>query len=217
MSKKTGNKIEGATQRGLGPRFEEALVYATRLHADQKKKGTETPYIAHLLGVAAIVLNEGGDEDMAIAALLHDAVEDQGGRPRLQEIQAFFGDRVAEIVEACTDSFAAPGEPKAEWRQRKAAYLSKIPGESADARIVSAADKLYNARQILADYRRQGDTVWSRFKAGREGQLWYYRELVSTFRRAGANSLVDELDRVVTELEQLTAQGDLAHTAEAGS
>ena len=217
MSKKTGNKIEGATQRGLGPRFEEALVYATRLHADQKKKGTETPYIAHLLGVAAIVLNEGGDEDMAIAALLHDAVEDQGGRPRLQEIQAFFGDRVAEIVEACTDSFAAPGEPKAEWRQRKAAYLAKIPGENADARIVSAADKLYNARQILADYRRQGDTVWSRFKAGREGQLWYYRALVSAFRRAGANSLVDELDRVVTELEQLIAQGDLAHTAEAGS
>ncbi len=154
---------------------------------------------------------------MAIAALLHDAVEDQGGRPRLQEIEAFFGGRVAEMVEACTDSFAETGEPKAEWRQRKIAYLSKISAESTDARMVSSADKLYNARQVLADYRKHGDDVWSRFKAGREGQLWYYRELVNAFRSAGGNSLVDELDRVVTELEHLTSQRDLGHAEKAAS
>jgi (p)ppGpp synthase/HD superfamily hydrolase len=190
----------------LGTRFEDALVYATRLHARQKKKGTDVPYIAHLLGVASIVLTAGGDEDMAIAALLHDAVEDQGGQPLLAQLEQKFGKRVADIVDACTDSYTLPGERKPEWRTRKDQYLQKITEESADARLVSAADKVHNARQILSDYREHGDQVWLRFTAGRQGQLWYYRELVKAFRAAGGNSLVDELDRVVTELERLVAQ-----------
>jgi (p)ppGpp synthase/HD superfamily hydrolase len=190
----------------LGPRFEEALVYATRLHARQKKKGTDVPYIAHLLGVASIVLTAGGDEDMAIAALLHDAVEDQGGLPRLYELEQKFGKRVASLVDACTDSYTLPQERKPDWRSRKDLYLRKIAEEGPDARLVSTADKLHNARQILSDYREHGDQVWLRFTAGRDGQLWYYRELVKAFRTAGGNNLLDELDRVVTELENLVSQ-----------
>jgi (p)ppGpp synthase/HD superfamily hydrolase len=184
----------------LGSRFRQALTYAARLHARQTRKGTARPYIGHLLGVTAIVLEHGGDEDTAIAALLHDAVEDQGGRPRLAEIRHKFGRRVARIVEGCSDSFT---DPKPPWRQRKEDYLRHIGKASADVRLVSAADKIHNAREILSDLRVAGDDVWSRFKGGKEGTLWNFRALVNEFRAAGSSPIVDELDRVVTELERL--------------
>jgi len=182
----------------LDQRFLDALAYATKLHAQQARKGTRVPYVAHLLGVASIVLAEGGDEDMAIAALLHDAVEDQGGKPTLHEIERRFGKRVASLVKACTDADTVPKPP---WKDRKTRYIAAIRHEPADARLISAADKLHNARDILADYRQHGDEVWKRLRGGREGTLWYYRSLVDAFRAAGGNRLVDELDRVVTELE----------------
>ena len=139
-------------------------------------------------------------EDEAIGALLHDAVEDQGGEARLADIRARFGDRVAEIVLGCSDSTATPKPP---WADRKRRYLAHLPHASASERLVSAADKLANTRTILADYRRLGDGVWTRFNASRGEILWYYRELVKGFRAAGGAAVVDELDRVVTEIERL--------------
>ena len=189
----------------LDQRFLEALAYATKLHAQQARKGTRVPYVAHLLGVASIVLAEGGDEDMAIAALLHDAVEDQGGKPTLREIERRFGVRVAKLVDACTDADSVPKPP---WKDRKTRYIEAVRHEPADARLISAADKLHNARDILADYRQHGEQVWKRFRGGREGTLWYYRALVEAFRAAGGNRLVNELDRVVSELESLVARND---------
>ena len=146
------------------------------------------------------MLEHGGDEDAAIAALLHDAVEDQGGRPRLGEIRRKFGARVARIVDGCTDAYTVPKPP---WRGRKQKYLQHLPNASAEVHLVSAADKLHNAREILADYRQVGDALWSRFQGGKEGTLCYYRALVEAFRSTGATPLVEELDRVVTELERL--------------
>jgi (p)ppGpp synthase/HD superfamily hydrolase len=185
----------------LTERFDEALVFASRLHAAQVRKGTNVPYVSHLLGVASLVLEAGGNEDEAIAALLHDAVEDQGGQPTLAEIRRLFGNRVASIVEACTDADVTPKPP---WRERKERYVAHIAGAAPDARRVSSADKLYNARAILLDYRILGEPLWSRFNGGKEGTLWYYRALVGAFQSAGATWVVDELDRVVSELERLT-------------
>jgi len=184
----------------LGERFDQALVYASRLHRGQVRKQTTVPYLSHLLGVTSLALEHGADEDEAIAALLHDAVEDQGGEPTLAEIRKRFGDRVAEIVAACSDSM---GDPKPPWRERKEAYVARLKTSSRSARLVSAADKLHNARSILTDYRREGARVWNRFTAGRDGVLWYYRALVDALRPAGPSSLVEELDRVVSELERL--------------
>ena len=186
----------------LTNRFVEALGYAAELHLHQRRKGKGQPYIGHLLGVAAIVIHHGGGEDEVIAALLHDAVEDQGGLPRLGEIREKFGERVAHIVDGCTDSYEAAGQ-KHEWGERKRAYIAKVAQESEDVRLVSAADKLANAREILSDYRVEGDAVFQRFQGRKEGTLWYYRTLVDVFRKAGATPLIDELDRVVTELESL--------------
>ena len=186
----------------LTNRFVEALGYAAELHLHQRRKGKGQPYVGHLLGVAAIVIHHGGGEDEVIAALLHDAVEDQGGLPRLDEIREKFGERVARIVDGCTDSYEASGE-KREWGERKRAYIEKIAYEPQDVRLVSAADKLANAREILADFRLEGDAVFGRFQGRKQGTLWYYRTLVNVFRKAGSNALIDELDRVVTELESL--------------
>lgn len=182
-------------------RFLNALNYAARLHASQFRKRTERPYIGHLLSVTSIVIEYGGDEEMAIAALLHDAVEDQGGIPRLREIQRKFGKRVAHIVDGCTDSYA---DPKPPWMERKRAYVERVGRESAEVRLVSAADKLSNARETLYEVRVHGDTVFERFAGKKAGTLWYYRALVNEFRKAGSTPLVDELDRVVTELESMT-------------
>jgi (p)ppGpp synthase/HD superfamily hydrolase len=185
----------------LSPRFEDALLYAARIHAGQKRKGKDVPYIAHLLGVTGIALEVGADEDQAIAALLHDAVEDQGGEKQHQQIQKRFGDRVARIVADCSDSWILPKPP---WQGRKEAYLQHLLQVSPDSMLVSCADKLDNARTILEDYRQVGEVVWDRFTGGREGTLWYYRALVERFRAAGLVVLVDELDLVVSELEKLT-------------
>jgi (p)ppGpp synthase/HD superfamily hydrolase len=181
-----------------GERFRRALVYASRTHAGQFRKGAPRPYIAHLLGVASIVLTHGGDEHEAIAALLHDAVEDQGGKPRLRDIRRKFGARVAGIVEGCTD---ADTEPKPPWLERKKKYLEHLRHADASVRLVSAADKVYNASEILSDFRRRGCAVWGHFKGGEKGTLWYYGEVVKTLRSEGPRELVAELGRLVAELK----------------
>ncbi|MGE0608958.1 MAG: HD domain-containing protein [Pirellulales bacterium] len=188
----------------LTSRFTAALVYAAELHAAQTRKVSGVPYVAHLLGVCGIVLEQGGDEDEAIGALLHDAIEDQGhgGRTR-EEILTRFGPRVLEVVEGCTDTDLTPKPP---WRARKEAYIAHLPAASASTRLVSAADKLYNARAILSDLRQVGAAVWDRFNGGRDGTLWYYRALADAYRAAGTNPIVEELDRVVRELTRLAAQ-----------
>jgi len=154
-----------------------------------------------LLGVASLVLQHGGDESEVIAGLLHDAVEDQGGRPTLQKIKRKFGTRVAAIVEACSDSFEIPKLP---WLERKKEHLAKIRHASPSVRLVCAADKLHNARCILTDYREIGECLWQRFSGGREGTLWYYRDLAEALKRPHSEPLVKELSRLVAEIETLT-------------
>jgi (p)ppGpp synthase/HD superfamily hydrolase len=189
----------------LGPRFEQALIFATRKHSGQIRKGTGTPYISHLLSVAALVLEAGGGEDLAIAALLHDVVEDCGGPPMLKQVRRRFGKRVADVVDGCTDP---GGIPQPSWRERKEQYISHLRTADADTRLVSAADKLHNARSILVDYRRVGEPIWQRFRGKRRGTLWYYRALLGEFQRKHRNRLIDELERVVTELEARVAAQD---------
>ena len=186
----------------LGERWEKALVYASQIHALQERKGSGVPYVSHLLSVAALVLEYGGDEDQAIAALLHDAAEDQGGEARLADIRNRFGERVAAIVRACTDTTETPKPP---WRPRKEAYIAHLSTCPPDALLVSAADKLHNARSILSDYRVCGASVFDRFTASQEETLWYYRELGDAFRQCAAPAaLVAELERTVAELAALT-------------
>jgi (p)ppGpp synthase/HD superfamily hydrolase len=164
------------------------------------RKKTGRPYIGHLMSVAALVIEYGGDEEMAIAALLHDAVEDQGGLPRLREIRRKFGKRVAHIVDGCTDSHI---EPKPPWLERKKSYVQRISRESADVLLVSAADKLSNVRETVHDLRAQGEAVFERFAGKKDGTLWYYRALVDEFQKADSNPLIEELARAVTELESV--------------
>ncbi len=184
--------------RRLTKRFERALTYAARVHARQTRKGKPTPYISHLLGVTSIVLDHGGDEDQAIAALLHDAAEDQGGRPRLADIHRKFGARVARIVDGCTDTYE---DPKPPWLVRKKSYLKHLRHATADVRLVSAADKLHNAREILADVRSSPrSTVWHRFRGGRQGTVWYYRALAREFRARGPKTLAAEMSRTIADL-----------------
>jgi len=181
-------------------KFEDALLYAARVHRDQTRKGTGTPYVTHLLAVAAIVGENGGTEDEVVSALLHDAPEDAGGEARLEEIRARFGDPVADIVAGCTDTYE---DPKPPWRARKEAYLDHLADAQAPVRLVSAADKLHNARSVLADHRAVGGEIWGRFNGGREGTLWYYRAVADAL--AGDGPVADELGRVVTEMERLAA------------
>ena len=182
----------------LTSRFVDALAFAIKAHGDQPRKGGSVTYVAHLLGTASLVLESGGDEDMAIAGLLHDTIEDTDTTP--QEIVAAFGPRVASIVEACTDTDVRPKPP---WRERKERYLAHLraPETSTDVLVVSRADKLHNARAILQDYRDIGDELWSRFKEGPEQQLWYYEALTGIFtERLPEGAMNDELRRVVEEL-----------------
>lgn len=194
----------------LSERFTRAVDYARVLHIE-RRKGTQVPYLAHLVGVSALVMGEAGQpgvpvtEDMAIAALLHDAAEDWGGRARLRDIEFQFGPEVARIVDGLTDSFAEDPAQKAPWLERKQAYIERLRSEPADVRLVSAADKLYNARAILEDYRQIGPEVWQRFQRGRNDQLWYLRALIEVFRALGTNRLVEELARATGTLEQLSA------------
>jgi GTP pyrophosphokinase len=186
----------------LGPRFLAAFQFAAQKHDGQTRKAKSVPYLAHLMSVSSIVLEAGGNEDCAIAALLHDVVEDCGGRPMLREVEDRFGPDVARMVEGCTDSFE---DPKPPWRQRKDEYLSRLPKEDSDTRLVSAADKIDNARSVLRDYRIHGEAVWARFNGGRAGTLWYYRALADEFNRSPADMLNSELERIVSELERVTA------------
>ena len=185
----------------LGARFQRAFTLALELHRDQVRKGpTPIPYIAHLLGVTSIVIEDGGDEDEAIAALLHDAAEDQGGKATLARIRSEFGERVAAIVEGCSDTLE---EPKPPWRSRKERYLAHLEEVPREILRVSLADKVHNARAILADYRDVGEELWSRFRGTREESLWYYRSLVEVFTRRRPGPLADELLRTVEEIEAL--------------
>jgi (p)ppGpp synthase/HD superfamily hydrolase len=192
----------------LGPRFDEALQYAVDAHGDQTRKGTGVPYASHLLGVASLVLEEAGDEDEAIAALLHDVVEDQGGKRRLDDVRQRFGERVADIVEACSDSLEEDQQLKPPWKRRKERYIERVRSDHDEsALLVSIADKLYNSRSIVRDLRFAEDRqeVWDRFGREQDCVLWYYRALVDAFRsrKQEADRLLEELDATVTELEQL--------------
>jgi (p)ppGpp synthase/HD superfamily hydrolase len=184
----------------LSDRFTQALILATELHGTQQRKGTSIPYISHPLGVASLVLEHGGNEDEAIAALLHDAVEDQGGAETLARIREQFGDRVAAIVAGCTDAQQIPKPP---WKERKEIYLEHLRHASPSVRLVSASDKLHNARAILTDLHTYGNELWSRFSGGRDGVLWYYRALANTFQLQGSTPLIVELERTVVAMEIL--------------
>ena len=184
----------------LTSRFEQALVFAAQLHREQRRKGSNIPYVSHLLAVAGIVLEHGGDEDEAIAALLHDAIEDQGGARTRDEILRRFGERVTRVVEGCTDAWT---DPKPRWKDRKRAYIERLSEAPASCRLVSAADKLHNARSILSDYRNLGEEVWKRFRGSKQETLWYYRAVVDTLVGSGRTPLIDELARVISEIERL--------------
>jgi GTP pyrophosphokinase len=196
VAKKTARAVK------LGPRFLRAFVFAAEKHRGQTRKASSIPYIAHVIGVASLALEYGGDEDVAIAALLHDVVEDCGGLPMLKEVKRKFGSRVAKIVEGCTDSFT---DPKPPWRERKENYIQHLKSADADTRLVSAADKLNNVRSILSDYREIGESIWARFNGGRDGTLWYYRALLQEFQKDKPNRLIRDLALAVHELETITA------------
>ena len=181
-----------------GARFEDALLYATRAHAHQARKGGTVPYLAHLFAVASLVMEDGGTEDETIAALLHDAAEDQGGEQRLRDIEERFGAEVAEIVRGCSEPLTIPKLP---WTERKASYLRHLPGATVSVLRVSLADKLHNARSMALDHGILGDALWERFSAGRDEQATYYTDLCVAFRDRGSSSaLVSELEAVVARL-----------------
>jgi (p)ppGpp synthase/HD superfamily hydrolase len=189
----------------LGPRFRRAFLFAAEKHAQQTRKASTIPYIAHLMGVASLVLEAGGDEDLAVAALLHDVVEDCGGVPMLKEVRRRFGKRVAKVVDGCTDAY---GYPKPPWRERKESYIRHLQTADADTQVVSAADKLNNVRSILSDYRQSGESIWSRFNGGREGTLWYYRALLDGFLLRKPNRITRDLELAVKDLETLASAAD---------
>jgi (p)ppGpp synthase/HD superfamily hydrolase len=194
----------------LGDRFVQAIDYARHLHIETRK-GSGIPVMAHLLGVTSLVLGEAGHvdfrvtENIAIAALLHDAVEDHGGTLRLKDIEYNFGAAVARMVEGLSDTFADNADDKEPWEVRKRAYIARLKREAPDVQLISAADKLYNARTILDDYRQIGPEVWTRFKRGRDQQLWYFRALLDVFEQSPTNRIVEELKRVVDELARISA------------
>jgi (p)ppGpp synthase/HD superfamily hydrolase len=182
----------------LSDRYVSAMTFAFALHREQMRKGSKVPYFAHLIGVSSLVLEYGGDEDAAIAALLHDTTEDQGGHAILKQIEERFGHAVSAMVEACSDSFETPKPP---WKTRKLKYVEHLRHTRPEAQLVSACDKLYNARAILSDYRQVGEAIWERFSGGREGTLWYYGVLANAFTIE--NPVIGELQRTVAELRSL--------------
>ncbi len=192
----------------LSRRVTDAFEYARGFHTEFRK-GTRIPYMAHLMGVASMVMAEAGgrvpvSEEMVIAALLHDVVEDHGGLPRLAEVKERFGGEVARMVEGLTDSFAASSGEKKDWFTRKSEYIERLGGEPEEILLISLADKLYNATSILVDYRAEGEAIWSRFKRGAKEQLWYFNELLKIFKARLDARMVSELEAVVRELEQET-------------
>lgn len=196
----------------LTDRFDRALLYAAHVHGGQTRKGTSIPYVAHLLAVAATVLEYGGDEDLAIAALLHDSAEDQGGRARLEDVRNRFGERVAKIVAGCSDSFAdtGKGEIKTNYKERKEKYLVHLQDADEDVLRVSLADKVHNARAILRDLRKPeiGEEIWTRFTRPKEDTLWYYRSLANVFCDRFPGQLSNELREIVMTLENEKPSSD---------
>jgi GTP pyrophosphokinase len=187
-----------------------AFDYARHLHIE-RRKGTGIPAMAHLMGVASLVIGEAGladfpvTEDMVVAALLHDAVEDHGGASRLEDIGQNFGPNVARMVEGLSDSLEEDAGAKGPWEQRKQDYIDRLRGEPADVRLISVADKLYNARSIVEDYRVIGPEVWRRFKRGRDLQIWYFETILEVFKSEGTSRIIGEFERVVVELKRITA------------
>jgi (p)ppGpp synthase/HD superfamily hydrolase len=180
--------------------FDDALVYSSELHREQTRKGSDTPYIAHLLATASLAIEHGATEDEAVAALLHDAAEDQGGERTLEAIRARFGATVADIVAGCSDTYLVPKPP---WRERKAAFIEHLRQASQSVRFVCACDKLHNARSLVSDYQRVGDALWERFSGRREGTLWYYREVARVLTQGEQSSVVADLSDAVSQLESL--------------
>jgi (p)ppGpp synthase/HD superfamily hydrolase len=187
------------TSPRLTPKFVEAMAYAAEKHGTQTRKGSDIPYLGHLLSVTGYVIEADGTEMEAIAALLHDAAEDQGGKETLAEIREKFGDDVASIVAECSDTFATPKPP---WRKRKENYVRHLSEASDSALLVSLADKLHNAHAILRDFRAHGDNLWQRFSVSDpKDHLWYYKSLLEVYRTRIRNWLVDELREVIDALE----------------
>lgn len=184
----------------LSKRFSDALVFAAALHVDQVRKVSGTPYLSHLLRVTGIALEHGANEDEAIAALLHDAIEDQGGAATRRRIRDRFGDTVAQLVDDLSDTDQMPKPP---WRARKAAYIAHLETASESVCLVSAADKLDNARSLLESYAEHGESLWSNFKGRRDATLWYHRSVVEVLKKRGITPLVKELDFTVSRLEGL--------------
>jgi (p)ppGpp synthase/HD superfamily hydrolase len=194
----------------LTDRLSEAFAYAERLHRQQTRKGNDIPYVAHLMAVCAMVLEWGGDEDVAIAALLHDAVEDQGGLETLAEIRARFGERVADIVAACSDSTTTDKAVKAPWEDRKRATVSKLRDAGLDVALVAAADKLHNLSALVRDVRREGPTTMSRFNAAPDRVIWYHgaiAEALEAHRGVIPIAELEETNAVLAALLGLEAAG----------
>jgi (p)ppGpp synthase/HD superfamily hydrolase len=212
LDMKKPQKPEPKAKLHLTSRFTRAVDYARNVHVGTRKQ-SGVPYMAHLLGVAALVMGEAGHvpfpitEDMAIAALLHDAVEDGGGMPRLRDIKASFGKEVARIVEGCSDSFEEDSGKKKPWEQRKQSYIERLKTEPQDTLLVSAADKLYNVRAIVEDFRVEGEKVWERFNRGPDQQLWYYSKILKVFQQRCPDwRLIAELGRAVAALAEVAAR-----------
>jgi (p)ppGpp synthase/HD superfamily hydrolase len=200
--------MEATTDPKLGEKFSEALAYAAALHRTQTRKGGDIPYVGHLMSVSALVIEAGGSQTQAIAGLLHDAVEDQGGEPTLAEIRSRFGAAVATIVSECSDTDQIPKPP---WRERKQQYIAHLQDASQDTVLVSLADKVDNARAIARDLRLHGDGLWQRFTVTDPLQhLWYYRALLQAFERRSDSWLVDELRRAIDEIAALTTSAALS-------
>ena len=181
----------------LTSNFEQALIYATQLHANQTRKVDKIPYISHLMSVSALILEAGGTEDEAIAGLLHDAVEDQGGKATREEIRQKFGETVVEIVDGCTETDITPKPP---WKERKIQYIENIRNGSDSVKLVSQADKLHNARSLLIGYQNQGDKLWDYFSGSKEDKLWFYGELLKIYQQGNVNFMTVELERILAEL-----------------
>ena len=181
----------------LTSNFEQALIYATQLHANQIRKVDKIPYISHLMSVSALILEAGGTEDEAIAGLLHDAVEDQGGKATREEIRQKFGETVVEIVDGCTETDITPKPP---WKERKIQYIENIRNGSDSVKLVSLADKLHNARSLLIGYQNQGDKLWDYFSGSKENKLWFYGELLKIYQQGNVNFMTVELERILAEL-----------------
>ncbi len=185
----------------LGQRFEQALSLAIQVHANQRRKDSGAPYIAHVLGVTALVLEDGGSEDEAIAALLHDSAEDQGGEEMLATIRAKFGEKIAAIVDECSDTLEMPKPP---WQARKQNHLARLEHASPEAIRVMAADKVYNSRNLLRGLLERGDTIWENFKGGRDGTLWYFKQMHNILNKIHPGYLTNELFRAIEDIELIS-------------